>query len=105
MNMADIIIAVTLIALGVVGTVCYFLDLTHPLPTPNAAPAPDASTPSVPVRARTAGPALRVHLCTSCGTHGVAYPGDWCMPCVYRTSPVHRAEEILRDAARKADAS
>jgi len=74
-------------------------------PTPtDAAPASDEPAP-MPVRARTTGPALRVHLCASCGTHGVPRPGEWCMPCVYRTSPVHRAEEILAEAARKTDAS
>ena len=93
--------------LAIVAIACWWViaNAANPFPTPtDAAPASDEPAP-VPVRARTAGPALRVHLCASCGTHGVPRPGEWCMPCVYRTSPVHRAEEILAEAARKTDAS
>lgn len=100
----DVVVALALI----IASLAYLLlaglarAAKRSMPTPHAAPAP---APPHRVPARAIPPALRVHLCTSCGTHGVPRPGEWCMPCVYRTSPVHRAEEILAEAARKADAS
>lgn len=42
---------IVLIVAAVVAVVVWYFDLTRPLPAPDAAPAPDASTPSVPVRA------------------------------------------------------
>lgn len=58
---ADTTIAVILIALGIVGAVFYYADLTNPLPTKNAAPAP-VLDPPVPARATCArtGHAMRL---------------------------------------------
>jgi hypothetical protein len=70
------------------------LDASQPFPTPNAAPAP-ALDPQMPVRARTAPPALRVHLCTECLCASVPAPGERCYP--YCVHPVHEAERILRE--------
>src|SRR5688572_11012944 len=56
----------------------------------------DAEPAAPVVPKRHLPPALRVHLCVSCGTHGVRRPGEVCVPCLYRPSPVARAEEILR---------
>lgn len=114
MNVVLVVLVVTVVLLAVALTVLAFIDAGHEIkaaaayddtdePT-NAAPAP-ALDPQVPARARHIEPALRVHLCGSCGVHGVSQPGDWCEPCVYRTSPVHRAEEILREAQKREDAS
>lgn len=87
---------VAVIVLLIVGiwAVWRILDANQPFPTLNAVPAADLD-PQSPVRAKTAPPALRVHLCTrQCGRY-VSGPGEYCWPVC--SSPVHDAERILRD--------